>query len=169
MTGGQIRFLLQDVLVFGALAGVLDLPDPGPLGRVRDVLRLLLPDVARGLIGAHRRADQRHRPLHAGGQQHRGQERRIHQRARPLADPQHRVVGGVRAQMRPGLGNSDRAGSKNSRLYSRSMTSVTLSPFPTQTLIPSETVIPRRSPHRVNESGKLHSSLPSGSPTTRSA
>ena len=54
MAGRQVRLLLEDVLVLSRLLGVLDLPDPLPLGGVREVLGLLLADVARCPVGTHR-------------------------------------------------------------------------------------------------------------------
>ena len=92
-------------MVLGGLGGILDLADLRALGLVGDVLDLLLADIASGLVGAHRGADQRERALDAGGQQHRRQEPRIHQRPRPLTDPEHRVVSGIGAQPTPGLGD----------------------------------------------------------------
>jgi len=45
---GEVGFLLENVVVLGALLRVLDLPDPLALGGVGDVLGLLLADVACG-------------------------------------------------------------------------------------------------------------------------
>ena len=54
MAGGEVGFLLEHVVVFGGLGGVLDLSDLRPLG----------------LVGAHWGVGQRERPLDTGGQQH---------------------------------------------------------------------------------------------------
>ena len=107
VSGGEVGFLLEHVVVLGGLGGVFDLADLRALGLVGDVLDLLLADVASSGIGAHRGADQRERPLDASGQQHRRQEPRIHQRPRPFADPEHRMVSGVGAQPAPGLGDGN--------------------------------------------------------------
>jgi hypothetical protein len=56
--GGEVGFLLEDIVVLSALLGVLDLADPLTLGGVGDVLGLLLADVAGGLVGAHRGVEQ---------------------------------------------------------------------------------------------------------------
>src|SRR5690625_5198226 len=111
VTGGEVGFLPEHVLVFGGLGGVLDLPDLRPLRLVRDVLDLLLADVADGLVGAQRGAQQRDRPLDTRGQGDRGEEPGVDHRSGPFADPEHAVVAGVGAQSRPGLGDGDRAGS----------------------------------------------------------
>jgi len=108
VAGGEVGFLLEHVVILGGLRGVLDLADLRALGLVGDVLDLLPADVASSGIGAHRGADQRERPLDAGGQQHGRQESRIDERPGPLADPEHRVVGGVGAQLAPGLGDRNR-------------------------------------------------------------
>src|SRR5690625_3202794 len=46
MPGGQVRLLLEHVVVLGGLRGVFDLPDAGTLGGIRDVLGLLAANVA---------------------------------------------------------------------------------------------------------------------------
>ena len=71
VSGGEVGFLLEHVVVLGGLGGVFDLADLRALGLVGDVLDLLLADVASGSVGAHRGAEQRERSLDAGGQQHR--------------------------------------------------------------------------------------------------
>ena len=69
MAGGEVGFLLEDVVVFGGLGGVFDLADLGALGLVGDVFDLLLADIAGGLAGAHGGADEGEGSLDAGGQQ----------------------------------------------------------------------------------------------------
>ncbi|MPN05342.1 hypothetical protein SDC9_152592 [bioreactor metagenome] len=66
---GEVGFLLEDVVVFGGLARVFDLSDLLTLRGVRDVLGLLLADVAGGLVGAHRGAQQGEGSLDAVGEQ----------------------------------------------------------------------------------------------------
>jgi hypothetical protein len=51
--GGQVGLLLEDVLVFRRLLGVLDLADLLALGSVGDVLSLLLASVPGSSVGAH--------------------------------------------------------------------------------------------------------------------
>ena len=58
VAGGEVGFLLEDIVVFGGLGGVFDLSDFGALGLVGDVLDFLLADVTSGLIGACGGADQ---------------------------------------------------------------------------------------------------------------
>src|SRR5690625_904937 len=70
MPGGEVCLLLEHVVVLGGLGSVFDLPDAGTLGGVADVLGLLAANVARGLIGAQRGADQRERPVDATTEQH---------------------------------------------------------------------------------------------------
>ncbi len=55
VASGEIGLLLEHVVELGTLLCVFDLADPLALGGVGDVLGLLLADVARGLVGAHRR------------------------------------------------------------------------------------------------------------------
>ena len=69
VAGGEVGFLLEDVVVFGGLGGVLDLSDLRALGLVGDVFDLLLADVAGGLVGAHWGADEGGGSLDAGGEQ----------------------------------------------------------------------------------------------------
>ena len=97
-------------LVLRGLLGVLDLADPLTLGGVGDVLGLLLADVAGGLVGAHRRVEQRERAPYPRGQQYGCEEAGVDERAWPFADPEHAVVRGVAAHARPGLGDGDGAG-----------------------------------------------------------
>jgi hypothetical protein len=59
------------VLVLRGLLGVLDLPDPLPLGRIGDVLRLLPPNVARRLVGTDWCVEKRERAT--GGRRRAGQ------------------------------------------------------------------------------------------------
>ena len=53
---GEVGLLLEDVVVFGGLARVFDLPDLLALRGIGDVLSLLLANVAGGLVRAHRGA-----------------------------------------------------------------------------------------------------------------
>ena len=69
VAGGEVGFLLEDVVVFDGLGGVFDLADLGALGLVGDVFDLLLADVAGGLFGAHWGADEGEGSLDAGGEE----------------------------------------------------------------------------------------------------
>src|SRR5690625_1521030 len=91
MPGGQVRLLLEHVVVLGGLRSVFDLPDAGALGRVADVLGLLAANVACSLIGAQRGADQRERPMDAATEQHWREEPRMHHRAWPLRNPDDEI------------------------------------------------------------------------------
>ena len=69
VAGGEIGFLLEDIVVLSRLGGVFDLSDFGALGLVGDVLDFLLADVASGLVGPHGSADQGERSLDSAGEQ----------------------------------------------------------------------------------------------------
>ena len=71
MAGGEIRLLLEDVLVLGRLLRVLELPDLLPLSRIRDLLGLLLTDNAPCPVGSHGRVEQGARLPDPGGQEER--------------------------------------------------------------------------------------------------
>ena len=101
VAGGEVGLLLEDVLVLRRLLGVLDLADLLALGGIGDVLGLLLADVARGAVGAHRRVEQCEGPPNAGGEKQGREEAGVHEGSRPLADPEHAVVRGVAAQGAP--------------------------------------------------------------------
>ncbi|WP_385900450.1 hypothetical protein [Tessaracoccus sp. O5.2] len=58
VAGGDVCFLLECVVVLGGLEGVFDLAGFRALGLVGDVLDLRVADVACGLVGVHRGADQ---------------------------------------------------------------------------------------------------------------
>ncbi len=53
VVGGEVSFLLEDVVVCGALGSIFDLSDFGALSLVGDVLDFLLTDVTGGLVRAH--------------------------------------------------------------------------------------------------------------------
>src|SRR5699024_935709 len=110
VAGGEVGFLLEDVVVLGALGGVFDLADLGALGGIGDVFDLLLADVSGGLVGAARGVDQGEGALDAGGQQQGCEEAGVDQGAGPLGDPEGGVVGGVGADVVPGLGDRDGPG-----------------------------------------------------------
>ena len=84
MSGGEVGFLLEHVVVLGGLGGVLDLADLRALGLVGDVLDLLLADVAGGLaserIGVQISENDRWMPVDSST----GTGTPIHQRPRPL-------------------------------------------------------------------------------------
>lgn len=69
VAGGEVGFLLEDIVVLSRLGDVFDLSDFGALGLVGDVLDVLLADVAGGLVGAHGGADQGEGPLDPVGEQ----------------------------------------------------------------------------------------------------
>lgn len=69
--GRQVCFLLQHVVQLRGRGGVLDLPDLAPLRGVGDELGLLLPQVPRGLIGAHGRVAAEYETIAAAAQRDR--------------------------------------------------------------------------------------------------
>lgn len=110
VAGGEVRFLLEDVVVLRGLSGVLDLTNPLTLGVVGDVLRLLLTDVAGGLVGAHGRVQRRESAAYAGREEHRREEPRVDEGSRPLTDPKHALVCRVGPDARLVLGDCNRPG-----------------------------------------------------------
>ena len=60
VTGSEVCFLLQHVVVLRGRAGILDLADATALVGVADEFGLLLAEVARGLIRANGQVVQRH-------------------------------------------------------------------------------------------------------------
>ena len=119
MAGGEVGFLLEDVLVLRRLLGMLDLPDLLTLGGVGDVLGLLLADVAGCAVGAHRRVEQREGSAYTRGQQQGREKAGVHEGSRPFTDPEHAVVRGVAAQGAPRFGDRDgsRGGEVPADLY----------------------------------------------------
>lgn len=110
VAGGEVDFLLEDVVVFGGLGSIFDLPDFGALGFARDVLDFLLAEVASGLCDAHGGADQGERSLDFAGGQNRCEEPWDNQGAGPFAAPQHPIMGEVGANTTPGFVDRNRAG-----------------------------------------------------------
>ena len=63
VSGGEVGFLLEHVVVFGGLGGVFDLADLCALGLVGDVLDFLLADVAGSGIGVQISENDRWMPV----------------------------------------------------------------------------------------------------------
>jgi len=126
--GDQVGLLLEHVSILSGPLGVLDLPDPGRLRRVRQIAGLRLSDLPGRHVDAYRIARQRERLPHLAGTEDRREEAGIHRRARPPSGPQHssatstrsrdRSVCGLRIRTRKGASTRARAAPKRSECAS---------------------------------------------------